>query len=357
MKYSWQKNDLEKLLARRAQLPHALLLFGQKGIGKTALAFSFAQSLLCETPQKTGEACGQCAACLWFEQGSHPDFRLVRPDALAEVIEEAGESEGDAASESSTKDTKEGKKASKEIRIDQIRGLANFINLGSHRSGVRVVLLYPAHALNLNAANALLKMLEEPPPHTLFLLVSEGLDGLLPTILSRCQKVPVAPPEAALALAWLKEQKITAAESLLAEAGGAPLLALELAGQDDLRQAQKILFQGLAQPQQMDALLLADKLYKLPLPTTVDWVQRWLHDLVAVKSVGAVRYYPAQQQALSTLAHQIAVQAVLGFARQVTQFAAIATHPLNPRVQLEALLLQYQRLFSNRVERTERTGS
>lgn len=354
MKYKWQQSDLEKLLARRTQLPHALLLFGQKGIGKTALAFDFSQALLCETPQKNGMACGQCAGCLWFTQGSHPDFRLIRPDALAEASEDSGEAEGDGSTESGAKG---GKKASKEIRIDQIRALADFINLGSHRSGVRVVLLYPAHTLNLNAANALLKMLEEPPPHTLFLLVADGLDGLLPTILSRCQKVAVAPPEAAQALAWLREQNVGDAENLLAEAGGAPLRAWEFSCQADLRQAQKKLFQGLAQPQQMDALLLADQLYKLPLPVTVDWIQRWLHDLAVVGAVGAVHYFPAQQQALHALAGQAPIQAVLGFTRQVTQFAAIATHPLNPRVQLEALLLQYQRLFANRVAPVEHTGS
>lgn len=345
MKFNWQKKDLEKLLARRAQLPHALLLFGQKGIGKADLASFFVQSLLCEAPQKNGEACGQCAACLWFVQGSHPDFRLIRPDALAEATDEAVEIEGENTSEASAKDSK---KASKEIRIDQIRALADFINLGSHRSGLRVVLLYPAQALNLNAANALLKMLEEPPPHTLFVLVSDGLDGLLPTILSRCQKIAIAPPETELALAWLKEQRVESAASLLAEAGGAPLLALALSTQSELLQAQKSLFHGLAQPQQMDALQLADKLYKVPLPTTVDWVQRWLHDLVAVGAVDKVRYYPAQQPALSALAGRITTQTLLGFTHQVTQFAAIATHPLNPRVQLEALLLQYQRLFADR---------
>jgi len=340
MNYPWLKNDLEQLLVRRAQLPHALLLHGQSGIGKTALAQFFAQSLLCEQPQTHG-ACGDCPACHWFVQGNHPDFRCIRPDALNEDGDSA-----DTEENKEGKESKEKKKASQEIRIDQIRALADFVNVGTHRSGVRIVLLYPAQALNLNAANALLKMLEEPPPQSLFLLVADGLDRLLPTILSRCQKIAVGLPDPALATAWLKQQDIRNAEALLAEAGGAPLAALALNAAAELRQMQGELLTDLAQPAQLDALRLAEKLYKLPLPTVIDWMQRWLYDLVVYVQAGRVRYYPTREQSLRTLAQQVSLGAVMDLARQVNQFQMIARHPLNARVQLEALLLQYQRALS-----------
>ena len=156
------------LLARRARLPHALLLSGQRGIGKFALARQFAESLLCEQPGVAQEACGHCAACGWLRQGNHPDFRLLQPEALA------GEAAGSEPDASGSK-----KKPSQQITIDQIRDLDEFLHVGTHRQGARIVLIHPAEAMNRATANAILKSLEEPIPGTLFLLVCliRGMKG------------------------------------------------------------------------------------------------------------------------------------------------------------------------------------
>ena len=122
-----------------------------------------------------------CLACNWFAQGNHPDFRLLQPEALAE------EGEADDGKESK-------KKPSQQITIEQIRGLDEFLNVGTHRGGLRVVLVHPTEAMNRNSANALLKTLEEPAPSTLFLMVSNEPNRLLPTIRSRCQAMPVPLP-------------------------------------------------------------------------------------------------------------------------------------------------------------------
>jgi DNA polymerase-3 subunit delta' len=164
----------ERLQARRAQLPHSLLLSGPRGLGKFDLARAFAASLLCENPLQNGNACGSCLACNWLSQGNHPDFRLLQPDALAE-------SEG----EEGTEVKESGKKASQQITIDQVRGLDDFLHVGTHRHGLRVVIVCPAEAMNRSTANALLKTLEEPAAGTLFLLVSNEPERLLPTIRSR----------------------------------------------------------------------------------------------------------------------------------------------------------------------------
>lgn len=99
------KNVWHGLQEQRQRLPHALLLVGQRGLGKFELARAFAAGLLCEKQIPGGQACGHCLACNWFAQGNHPDFRLLQPDALAE--------DGDG---------EEGKKkASQQITIDQIQ--------------------------------------------------------------------------------------------------------------------------------------------------------------------------------------------------------------------------------------------
>ena len=151
-----------RLNARRVRLPHAMLFVGQKSIGKRALAQAFAESLLCEQPQSDQIACGTCPSCLWLSQGNHPDFRLIQPEALAEG-DEQGEGEGKVDSK---------KKPSQQITIDQIRGLDDFLHVGTHRHGLRVILIHPAEAMNRSTANSLLKSLEEPAPSTLFILVS-----------------------------------------------------------------------------------------------------------------------------------------------------------------------------------------
>ena len=105
--------------------------------------------------------------------------------------------------------------------------MESWFNTATHRGGWRVALLYPAHALNVVSANALLKVLEEPPPHTVFLLVADAPDRLLPTLVSRCRRLPA--PDADTALQWLREQNVEPAREWLAAGGNAPLAALRLA--------------------------------------------------------------------------------------------------------------------------------
>jgi len=136
-----------QLGARRAQLPHALLISGQRGVGKSELAWAFAESLLCETPTATAQACGSCAACGWLALGNHPDFRLLQPDAMA-------------AEEGESPDGSGKKKPSQQITIDQVRALDEFLHVGTHRDGARVILVNPAEAMNRSTANSLLKSLE-----------------------------------------------------------------------------------------------------------------------------------------------------------------------------------------------------
>ncbi len=115
--YPWQQRDWTQLQQMRERLPHAILLHGPEGTGKVAFAHAFAASLLCESPQANGLACGSCASCGWFAQYSHPDFRRLRPEALdAEEAEEAA----DAGADDSAGKKSSSKTHSKDIRIEQV---------------------------------------------------------------------------------------------------------------------------------------------------------------------------------------------------------------------------------------------
>ena len=324
---------------RRSQLPHALLLTGQRGIGKFDLARCFAESLLCENPMSSLAACGNCLPCGWMAQGNHPDFRLIQPQALSD--EEGG------VPESSSK-----KKPSQQITIDQIRGLDDFLHVGTHRQGVRIVLVYPAEAMNRPTANALLKSLEEPIPGTLFILVSSESERLLPTIRSRCQHVPIPMPERDRSEAWLALAGVKDAEHWLALAGGSPLLAVEL-GTGDERILLDALIAELAKGRHLDPLAAAtavDRVVKsekrpVPLKRVVEWVQKWLVDVVFLKEGLAQRYFLAQTTPLREVANCTELTSLLAFSRKTLQYRQQCEQPLNSRLFLEDFFMNYAALF------------
>jgi DNA polymerase-3 subunit delta' len=335
--YPWQAGAWQQLQLMRARLPHAILFHGAAGTGKADFIEAFAQSLLCENVQADGHACGGCASCGWFSQQNHPDYRRVRPEALDDEPGAEGE---EGAEADGGKKAKSSKAPSKEIKIEQIRALADFMNISTHRQGLRVVVVYPAEALNMPASNALLKTLEEPPPGTVFLLSSNSLDRLLPTILSRCRKFALPMPDQAAALAWLKAQGLADADSWLREQGGAPLAALAQSETGN-REELEALLQCLAHPSVDGALRTADKLSKAPLATLVSWLQRWLYDLFSYKLAGSIRYYPRYQKEIAVLAGKVHTAKLLRAMKNANERRAIADHPLSPKLFVEDLLLDY----------------
>jgi len=335
MLYPWQKEDWQRLGALRERLPHALLIHGQQGIGKRDLALHFAQGLLCETPLADGQPCGTCAACHWFSQGNHPDFTVVRPEAL----EASGETETDEGGKK--------KAPSKIIRMEQVRALIEAVGVGTHRAGLRMVVVYPLDALQTEGANALLKTLEEPPPSTVFLLVTDRLDRVLPTILSRCRQFSAQRPTAAAALDWLRSQGVADAEAQLALAGGSPLTALHAAESEE-QPLQRWLVGQLGAGAAFDASGAAEQLQKLPVPAVLGILQRWTYDLLKLRLDGegaTARYFPKEQAALARCAGATDAHRLQAFASRLTGHRRSENHPLAARLVMEAVFLEYRQLF------------
>ncbi len=332
LSFPWLSSAWNQLKARRQTLPHALLIHGRSGLAKSVLARAFAQSLLCEGTT-AGPACGRCAACLWFSQANHPDFRLIQPEALDESAPPEAESR-----------RREGEAASRQIRIDQVRDLQPFLAIGTHRRGLRVVLIRPAEAMNPAASNALLKSLEEPPPSTVFLLVSSAPDRLLPTVRSRCQRVAVAPASPVEAVPWLAAQGVSDAEAALAYAANAPLAALESAADQPVRDG---LLRELAGGQR-DALALVDACQATAPVQVIAWLRKWVADLVLARVANRTRYHLRQLPAVRALAEAVALERLLRFERSLAACAAVAQHPLNARLFLEATFIGYAQLWEAR---------
>ncbi|HEX4329692.1 MAG TPA: DNA polymerase III subunit delta' [Burkholderiales bacterium] len=337
MSYRWLEPAWEQLQAQRERLPHALLIYGPPNIGKRELAEHFAQSLLCETPAAGGHPCGICNACRWFGDGNHPDYRAVLPEILQAADTETGaeNAEGEAGAKSKT--------PSKEIKIEQIRSLDTFFAIGTHRGGAKVVLLYPADALNQASANALLKTLEEPSAGTVFLLVSSRLDHLLPTIKSRTAKFAVAPPSPAAALAWLEQQGVADAQTALAEAGGAPLAALSKAEDEAAVEVRTMLIDALTGTRALDPIATAEKCDKAGAELLTLWLTQWVSDLILHRNSGKVRYYPRQIKTIEKLAAAADLPGLFRLYRSLLAARRSAGHPLNVRLVAEDLLIDYAR--------------
>lgn len=322
MIYPWHDRTWRELLAQAP--PPALLLYGAADTGKTAFARAYARFLLCESPLNQG-ACGECASCRLFEHHAHPDFYLLAPD-------------GDDGSSTGRK--------LPQIKIDAVRELLEPLNQSSVRGGRRVVLIAPADSLNVQAANALLKILEEPPQAVMFLLVSHRRERLLPTVRSRCRPLLLPAPNHTQALQFLQQQHISDAENLLAFHGGAPLFAHE-PEQDSLRAT---LLDLLAQPRLLAILDFAadfDK-HKYPFALLLDWLYKWLADLALALHALPPRYYPAHAQAVAALAARTHPATLFRFQDHLNRLAPYGHHSLNVRMQAEALLSSYLLMLQNK---------
>ena len=328
MIFNWQERPWKDWKQLRERLPHAILIQSGEGVGEFEFAQACAQSLLCEDPRQDRRPCGACHACDWFSLGNHPDFRLIVPASMAPESREEG--------------AEPAKKKSEQIRIEQVRELAEFLAVGTHRGGLRVILVYPAEAMNANTQNALLKNLEEPPPATAFLLVTTQPERLLATVRSRCLRFSLPFPPSEPVLRWLKEQGLSQPEATLAGAGGAPLVALKAADTDAdrLRFIEKLGDSG------FDPIALAETVAHVPLWDLVGWLQRWSYDLLLARVAGRVRYGLDHEEVISDTASHCDAADIAAYLRRLAQARALARHPLNAKLFVEDLLLQYRRLVA-----------
>ena len=164
-------NFLKKVIQKK-RLSHAYLFYGPKGVGKETSAYALISGLFCKNP-KNGEACKSCISCKKIIKNIHPDLKIIFPEK-------------------------------KEILISQIRSIMEFIKYRPIEAPYQIILISPAEKMNKQAANALLKSLEEPPPYTVFILISENQSQLLPTITSRCQFVRFNPIPSEIIEEYLK---------------------------------------------------------------------------------------------------------------------------------------------------------
>lgn len=318
----WQV-DLWRQLAGRAQHAHAYLLHGPAGIGKRLLAEQLMALLLCQRPVEA-RACGECKACQLLAAQTHPDHYVLEPEEV-----------------------------DKAIRVDQVRDLVGFVTQTAQLGGRKVILLEPAEAMNLNAANALLKSLEEPSGDTVLLLISHQPSRLLPTIKSRCVQQACPLPGRQQSLDWLAvclpELAPELREQLLTLAAGSPLAALKLHEQKVLELRAQVV-DGVKKllKQQQSASQLAEGWNALPLILLFDWLCEWAHLILRYQMAGDEAELGAadMQKVLQYLAQKSSQQKVIALQDWLLEHRqkVLGKANLNRVLLLEALLVQWATL-------------
>lgn len=322
--YPWQERQWRQLLSvlEQGRIPHALLLAGSEGLGLEDFARALAARLLCTEASGEQEACGTCRSCRLFAAGSHPDTVCIEP-------EEAG----------------------KAIKVEAVRALIDLLQLSSQYGRYKVAVITPAEAMNRNAANSLLKTLEEPTPGSVLILCARQPAQLPITIRSRCQRLNFSIAGDAATHAWLAE-RVGGAEragELLTLSGGRPLAALELEQDASLEKQQALL----------DDLAALGKTGGDPAGTAQRWsaddiirVMQWL--LVFIRTMTRAKLAQTDaatgadrlQQRLKDLAQGVDLLQLLEWYAIVLRNYRAATGPYNLNKQglLEEIIVYWQSL-------------
>jgi DNA polymerase-3 subunit delta' len=286
-------------LVRRAieseRPPHALLLVGPTGVGKTTLALDLAAGLLCLAADPADRPCTECAACHKVAHGNHPDLHRLAPEG-----------------------------AGQQIRVAQVQGLASELALLPLEGRFRVAIIESAQRMNIDAQNALLKTLEEPPARVALILAADDSASLLPTVVSRCARARLGPVAAEPIAELLAEHGLadaSRAAALSRLASGRPGVAMALAAQPEATVVQSRLAAALLD------LLDADRRRRLAAPPELlaDAVELLrataggadADDAPARRSTTASKVSPAERRAAATQ--------LLAVWRDVARDLAVAT--------------------------------
>jgi DNA polymerase-3 subunit delta' len=327
---------------RRDLLNHAYLVTGAAGVGKRTLAIAFAMTLNCEAEPGEGLPvpdlpCGLCSACSKILRGDHPDVSDINLRTQAELTDEAAKGKGAQA---------------KELKIDSIRELQRTVGLSPHSGRWKVYIIGDAGKMNEEAANCLLKTLEEPPSQTMLVLLADDESTLLPTIFSRCSHISLRPlkrelvesnlvrewtadPEQASHLAALSGGRLGWAVGMLRDRNALEIRSRTL---EDLA-----VLSGSTVLERINAATKYAKKYTDARPelySTLDTWEGWWRDVLTVKA-GAPELAMNSDQliTLASIAKRLRIEQAFEAIELVQRTRRQLQENVNPRLALEALVL------------------
>ena len=322
MLYPWQEKQWQRSInyVHSQRLAHAILVSGPSAIGKLEFSMSFMQWMNCTQPTIEKYACGECKNCHLFKARTHPDVRMINVDEVTD-----------------------------QIKVDDIREINRFMSLSQQYGKYKIVCINCADHMNINAANALLKTLEEPPENSILFLVTHRADRLLATIKSRCQIWKFKTPEKSESLQWLGQQiKHADWDTLLSVSGDRPLLALELheTGLGEERATFYSYIDNLL-CQKEKVTDLSAKLQNEELERLVIWQQAWCADLVRChyQKEPVTLENPDIRRTLHSLVGRVDLQSLFQYLDKLIELHRFSKAPLNKRLFIEDMLIRCQEIL------------
>lgn len=320
--HQWAVDMLRRHTANH-EARHAYLFAGPPGLGRRTLALHFAQALNCTQPPAPGEFCGQCRDCRQIAAMQHPDLVIVQ-----------AETEGGT------------------LKVDQVREVQHALALKPYQSKYRVALFLRFQEANDNAANALLKTLEEAPAYAVLILTADNPEALLPTIVSRCEVLRLRPLKFDEVKTYLQDQDVEAQRAgLLAHiSGGRPGYALRLLEDENIlqRRAERLDdLQRLLQSKRVDKFSYIEKLAKDKddlRETLLFWLSYWRDVLLrsARAEIPIANLDRADQ--IEGLAAQLSLFSVRRVVTDLEQALERLNRNVNPRLLAEVLLLDWPKV-------------
>ena len=301
-------------MLRREQIPHAFIFSGIEGIGKRTTAASFVKALNCR--EMAADFCDACLSCRKLERQVHPDCQTIEPEKNI-------------------------------IKIEQIRSLQADISFKPLEGKKRAVIIDQAEKLNAQAANCLLKTLEEPPEDTVLILISMGTAGMLPTVLSRCQHIRFSPlgDEEILQLLCLRGIDRPKAQQILPHARGSIKRALFLAETDFLArrsETAELISRGLSADAE-SMLSLAKRLSDddAGIVPALEFIQSWYRDLLMLQEglSGSCLYNADMAEALSEAAARVTRDDIIRKMKKIQWMQNNAVLNIDRQMGLESAFL------------------
>ena len=318
----WLGPQREQLLAARrdGRLPHGILLHGPAGAGQAGLALWTAHMSLCENAADA--PCGRCPSCVLFLAGNHPDFYSLELEDKASFI-----------------------------KVDQVRELCSKLALRSFRGAGKVGIIDPADRMNIQANNALLKTLEEPPEETLLILPVSRLDRLPRTVVSRCQRMKLVTPATDDAIAWLDSRnRRDDWKDLLGLAAGAPFRALQMAeeGAGELSGEMGRILAEAVGAASFDPLGVAASWSKDRPADRLAWLERWVEDSIRAEASGGDVVNNNRDFFLPSAGTGLNIRAAFALLDRLRDARALLEGSLNTQLMFEDLLVQLVETLAGR---------
>lgn len=300
----------------RNKLAHAYLFLGPQGLGKTLLAKELAKFLNCEKPVKDEDlkidCCNSCISCRKINDLNHPDVHWIKTQQ------------------------------SRKILIDEIRLAQREISLKSYEGKLKVLIILEAHNMTEEAANSLLKTLEEPPGHSLIILTSTDINGLLPTIISRCQIIRFYPINYERLKAILTQRhklKPNDLHFLSAQAEGSLGRALSLQDQDALGKKNRLIERVCRFDRRSSSIDVFNLKDKKELANQIRYLLNWFRDILIFKvGLPASSIINADRlEGIKSQAKMFNLQELEQIITEIDQTHRLIESNVNPKIALEVM--------------------